>query len=119
MASGHGCQAHQPSATTRQLLLALGDLGPQRSELRSQRLYLACLLARPALESLDRQQVDAVDVRGGDRRVTLPEPEGGVEVLRRGAEVADRGVLRLVVPLPHPHPGDLLKDVVAVYVPEV
>src|SRR5437762_3266676 len=97
------------------LLPALGDRRPQGGELRSQRLDLSRLLPSPPLEGLDRQQVDPVDVRGGDGRIALAEPEGGVEVLRRGAEVADRGVLRLVVPLLNWHAGDLLEHVDAVH----
>jgi hypothetical protein len=56
-------------------------------------------LSRAALQRLDGEQIDAGDVGGRDGRVALAQPERGVEVLRRGSEVADRGRLRLVTPL--------------------
>ena len=71
------------------------------------------------LERLDGSERDTVGVDGVDAEFALPQSERGVEVLRRRSDVPNGGVLGLVVPFTHRHPGNPSQDVVASQVAEV
>lgn len=57
----------------------------------------------PPRQRLDAQQADTVGVHRADGGLALAQAEGGMEVLRGGADVADGDVLAGVVP-PAPAP---------------
>src|SRR5713226_5415192 len=65
---------------------------------RQTRFFLAQFFLQLLVQALDRGQGNAALVDIGDVPVVFADVEGGEEILRHGADVADGGHLRLIVP---------------------
>ena len=76
-------------------------------------------LRSPSARALTAATRYAVGIDGADAQRVFAEAEGGVEVLRGGADVPDRRVLRLVVPLANWHFRELREYVETVEIAEV
>src|SRR5688572_143766 len=72
-----------------------GDALGQGLDVRVFRLELFLELL---VEALDGREGDAVGVNGRDGAVVFAKLKGSVKVLSGGADVADRGILRFVIP---------------------